>query len=214
MLRRSPLLLLLSLASLLLAGCYYSHPRHTDHWTGQREAAVDSEYFVQTHFYWTGYNFEAVDSLRLATQPPLTLGGNYEFGLADSVTVYHRDPLVVARVLFVPGDTVDSVWVKVARDQWTQGWVRESELLDRVVPDDPIAQFIYHFSDSRSLYFLPLFGLAIVCWLVQRARHKHLRMVHLRDIPSFYPTLLCLSVSGSAALYGSIQRFVPRTWVG
>ena len=41
MLRRSPLLLLLSLASLLLAGCYYSHPRHTDHWTGQREAAVD-----------------------------------------------------------------------------------------------------------------------------------------------------------------------------
>ena len=126
MLRRSPLLLLLSLASLLLAGCYYSHPRHTDHWTGQREAAVDSEYFVQTHFYWTGYNFEAVDSLRLATQPPLTLGGNYEFGLADSVTVYHRDPLVVARVLFVPGDTVDSVWVKVARDQWTQGWVRES----------------------------------------------------------------------------------------
>ena len=121
MLRRSPLLLLLSLASLLLAGCYYSHPRHTDHWTGQREAAVDSEYFVQTHFYWTGYNFEAVDSLRLATQPPLTLGGNYEFGLADSVTVYHRDPLVVARVLFGPGDTVDSVWVKVARDQWTQG---------------------------------------------------------------------------------------------
>ena len=50
-------------------------------------------------------------------------------------------------------------------------------------------------------------------FLIQAARRRHLHIVHFNDIGSFYPTLLCLTVSGAATLYGSLQHFVPETWV-
>ncbi|MDE5788422.1 MAG: zinc ribbon domain-containing protein, partial [Bacteroidaceae bacterium] len=66
---------------------------------------------------------------------------------ANSFIVYKNDPLVVAQIEIIPEDPMDSVWVKVARDQMTQGWIHESELLEAVVPDDPISQGIYIFSN-------------------------------------------------------------------
>ena len=36
--------------------------------------------------------------------------------------------------------------------------------------------------------------------------------MHLRDIPSFYPTLLALLVASSATFYASIQLFAADTW--
>jgi hypothetical protein len=41
---------------------------------------------------------------------------------------------------------------------------------------------------------------------------KGARIVHFNDIPSFYPTLLCLLVASSAVIYSSIQLFAPETW--
>lgn len=196
-----------------LTACYYSHPNKTDHWTAASEDAVDSVNFYIAHHYWTGYNFTTTDSLRLLTAPPLAGLPDYGALPDDTVKLGRGEELVVARVLYVPADTVDSVWVKVARDQLSQGWVHESTLLDHVVPGDPISKFIYHFSGKRSAVMLTLIGLALLFWLIQRLRHKPGRIVHFRDIPSFYPTLLCLCVSGSAALYGSMQKFVPATWV-
>lgn len=205
-------ILLLLPAVLLLAGCYYSYPNKSDHWVATGEEAVDSVNFYITHHYWTGYNFQAVDTLNLLTAPPLDGLADYGAMPDDTIRVSNRDPLVVARVMYVPTDTVDSVWVKVARDQLTQGWTRESALLKNVVPDDPISKFIYYFSGKRPAVFFSLLGMALLFWLVQRIRHKPGRIVHFRDTPSFYPTLLCLCVSGSAALYGSMQKFVPATW--
>lgn len=206
------IILFLSLA-ILNAGCYYSHPNKVDHWTSANEGGVDSVNFFISHHYWTGYNFQVTDSMKLQTAPQLPGLPDYGAMVNDTVGMRKADKVVVAKVMMVPSDTTDSVWIKVARDQLSQGWLRESELLSHVVPDDPISKFIYYFSDSRSVYMLSALGLALICWLVQRMRHKSVRMVHFRDIPSFYPTLLCLCVSGSAALYGSIQRFVPATWV-
>lgn len=197
----------------MLAGCYYSYPNKTDHWTAASREAVDSVRFYIAHHYWTGYNLQAVDSLTLYAAPPLAAESDYAAAVGDSLTIRRRSDLVVARVMYVPADTVDSVWVKVAHDQLTQGWVRESTLLEKAVPDDPISKFIYHFSGKRAAVVLTLLGLAVALALVQRVRKKPGRMVHFRDIPSFYPTLLCLCVSGSAALYGSMQKFVPATWV-
>lgn len=205
-------LLLVLLPALLMQSCYYSHPNQTDHWTVAHEGAVDSVNFYIAHHYWTGYNFQATDSLLLQTAPPLKSMPDYGTLLNETVSIGPRDELVVARVKYVPNDTVDSVWVKVARDQLTQGWIHEKALLERVVPNDPISKFIYHFSGKRTGVVLVILGLAVAFGLVQVFRRKHYRMVHFRDIPSFYPTLLCLCVSGSAALYGSIQRFVPTTW--
>lgn len=197
----------------LTTSCYYSHPNKSDHWLAANEGAVDSVNFFISHHYWTGYNFQATDSLQVETAPPLKGLPDYGALLNDTVCIDGGDNLVVAKVMYVPNDSTDSVWVKVARDQLTQGWVRESALLERVVPDDPISKFINYFSDSRSIYVLSVLGLAVLFWLVQSIRHKRFRMVHFNDIPSFYPTLLCLCVSGSAVLYGSIQRFIPGTWV-
>lgn len=206
-------LLSLFAISLLCASCYYSHPNKIDHWTTTNDEAVDSVNFYITHHYWTGYNFQATDTLQIMTAPPLQGLPDYGAIVNDTIKINSGDQLVVARIMNVPSDSTDSVWVKVARDQLTQGWVHEQTLLDHVVPNDPISKFIYYFSDSRSIYILSVFGFIVLLWLIQSIRHKHFRIVHFRDIPSFYPTLLCLCVSGSATLYGSIQRFIPNTWV-
>lgn len=205
--------ILFALVAMLFASCYYSHPNKGDQWTSTDERVVDSATFYVKHHYWTGYNFKTIDSLALQTAPPAEDLSDYINMWNDTVRIKKRDELVVAHIRYVPTDTVDSVWVKVARDQLTQGWIHESELLERVVPNDPISKFIYYFSDRRSVFVLSLVGLILLFWLVQSVRHKRFRIVHFRDIPSFYPTLLCLCVSGSAAIYGSLQRFVPATWV-
>lgn len=207
------LIMLLLVAIVSFTSCYYSHPNQTDHWTTSNESGVDSVNFYIAHHYWTGYNFEVTDSFTLQAIPSFDNTTMSDVQFNDTVQLFKHDELVVARVMYVPTDSVDSVWVKVARDQLTQGWTHESELLKHVVPNDPISKFIYYFSDSRSIYALSVLGLTLIFWLIQVVRHKRFRIVHFRDIRSFYPTLLCLCVSGSAAIYGSMQRFIPMTWV-
>lgn len=199
--------------AMILSGCYYSHPNKVDHWAAATEGSVDSVNFFISHHYWTGYNFQTTDTIAIQTAPPLNNLPEYGAIVNDTLRLAPNNRLVVARIIYVPTDTIDSVWVKVARDQLTQGWLHEKDLLDNVVPDDPISKFIYYFSDSRLICVLSVFGLVVFFLLIQGVRHKRFRIVHFRDIPSFYPTLLCLCVSGSATLYGSIQKFVPNTWI-
>ena len=92
------------------------------------------------------------------------------------------------------------------------GWVHEQDLLARVVPDDSISQFIHAFSNTHLIYFLSVLGVLSVLWLVRRMRRKRFHIVHFDDIGSCYPTLLCLTLSGAATLYASMQNFVPDTW--
>ena len=47
---------------------------------------------------------------------------------------------------------------------------------------------------------------------VRRLRRLGAKIVHFDDIPSFYPTALCLLISTSAVVYSSIQVFGPETW--
>ena len=132
--------------------------------------------------------------------------------LVDSITLRKHDHLVVADIHTVPTDSIDSVWVKVARDQFTFGWIHESELLAAVSPDDPISQFIDFFSDAHLLIFLAFCVLVGGAYGVRRLLRKGAKIVHFNDIPSFYPTLLCLLVASSAVLYSSIQLFAPEMW--
>ena len=132
--------------------------------------------------------------------------------MVDSVILHHRDHLVVADIRSVPTDSIDSVWVKVARDQLTQGWLRERDLLVAVSPDDPISQFIDFFSDSHLLIFLAIGVIVGGAYGVRRLLRKGAKIVHFNDIPSFYPTLLCLLVASSAVLYSSIQIYAPEMW--
>jgi hypothetical protein len=149
------------------------------------------------------------DSLVLSKQQPEeTLSHLQE----DSLVVYKNDYLVVADIRIMSADSIDSVWVQVARDQQTFGWIHESKLLPNVVPDDPISLFISTFSDIHLLVFLVIIVLISVYYIMRKLLSASLPIVHLRDINSIYPTLLVLLVATSATFYASIQLFAPQVW--
>ena len=203
-------LLALVLTALMAAACYYPTPPPDDGWT-VGDGSLDTTAFVRHHHYGPNFNFKVTaDTLSLAPCRPGTARLD---SWADTAVVRRGDKIVVADIALVPSDTTDSVWLKLARDQTTMGWTSERRLVEAAVPDDPISQFIHTFSGSRTRLALCIVGLMAAFFLVQAARRRHLHVVHFNDIDSFYPTLLCLTVSGAATLYGSLQHFVPETWV-
>ena len=209
--------------------CYNRGPITPDAWN-LTEQQLDSISFYTTHHYTQNYNFVVTgDSLVvIAQQPeampiPEVLSTLHD--VADSSlliphstfhiphsTLYKGERIVVADIMTVPSDTIDSVWVKVARDQLTFGWIHEKELLAKVSPDDPISQFIDLFSDVHLLVFLAFCVVIVAAYGVRRLMRRGAKIVHFNDIPSFYPTTLCLLVASSAVLYSSIQLFGPESW--
>jgi hypothetical protein len=207
---------------MMLAGCYNRGPITPDAWdlTAQQ---LDSISFYTTHHYTQNYNFVVTgDSLVVVAQQPEdmaipdvvsseieTVGVEMQ---KDSITLRKNEHIVVADIKTVPADTIDSVWVKVARDQLTFGWIHENELLAKVSPDDPISQFIDFFSDAHMLIFLAFCVVVVAAYGVRRLMKRGAKIVHFNDIPSFYPTTLCLLIASSAVLYSSIQLFGPESW--
>lgn len=208
--------------ALFLCGCYNRGPITPDAWDLTRQQ-LDSISFYTTHHYTQNFNFVVTgDSLVVVAQQPedmavpdvvsveiQTESGEYH---KDSITLFRNERIVVADIKTVPSDTIDSVWVKVARDQLTFGWVHESELLSKVSPDDPISQFIDFFSDAHLLIFLAFCVVVVAAYGIRRLLRRGAKIVHFNDIPSFYPTALCLLVASSAVLYSSIQLFGAETW--
>ena len=222
MLRRGLLCMMHFAWCILLCGCYNRGPITTDAWN-LTEQQLDSISFYTTHHYTQNYNFVVTgDSLVVVAQQPEAMAIPEVVSIEiesigteqqkDSITLRKNERIVVADIMTVPSDTIDSVWVKVARDQLTFGWIHENELLAKVSPDDPISQFIDFFSDVHLLVFLA-FGVVIVAaYGVRRLMRRGAKIVHFNDIPSFYPTTLCLLVASSAVLYSSIQLFGPESW--
>ena len=189
--------------------------------------------------YGINYNFIiATDSIALIRQEP----EEYVSGmLTDTVMIGRDERIVVAdmRVIHatpaltstLPTDNEqalrqptegaptartayvnDSVWVQVARDQDTFGWIPESCLLRCTVPDDPVSIFIYTFSNAHLLITL-VFGCIIAAtYIIRKITKRRSKIVHFNDIPSLYPTLLTLIVATSAVAYSSIQMFAPAAW--
>lgn len=210
------------LSQALLTSCYNRGPITPDAWD-LTEQQLDSISFYTTHHYTQNYNFVVTgDSLVIVAQQPEdmsvpdvvsseieTVGVEYQ---KDSITIRKYEHLVVADIKTVSVDTIDSIWVKVARDQLTFGWIHENELLAQVSPDDPISQFIDFFSDTHMLIFMAFCVLVVAAYGVRRLMKRGAKIVHFNDIPSFYPTTLCLLVASSAVLYSSIQLFGPESW--
>ena len=196
--------ILLTLVALLLTGCYNHGQRTPDAWD-LTEQQLDSISFSTTHHYTQNYNF-------VVTTGSLPLADNLPDMAFDTMYVVRGERVVVAEITTVPTDSIDSVWVKVARDQVTQGWIRESELLKGVSPDDPISQFIDIFSNTHLLIFLALCVVVLAFYAMRRLLRRRAYIVHFNDIDSFYPTALCLLVAASATLYASIQMFGAESW--
>lgn len=202
--------LLLFLLVLLCSSCYHQNTKNINENLLDSVGQNDSSHFKATHHYSSNYNFVVkADSLVLSKQQPEeTLSHLQE----DSLIVYKNDHLVVADIRIMSADSIDSVWVQVARDQQTFGWIHESKLLPNVVPDDPISLFISTFSDIHLLVFLVIIVLISVYYIMRKLLSASLPIVHLRDINSIYPTLLVLLVATSATFYASIQLFAPQVW--
>lgn len=174
------------------------------------EKQRDSLRFDREHHYSENYNFVVnADSLLILKQLP----EEAVVGMpTDTLRLTRGDHVVVAEIHMVPTDKVDSVWVQVAHDQFTFGWIHESELLPSVVPDDPVSQFISIFSDVHYAIFIVVIILIAAAYIVRTILRRNDKIVHFNDIASFYPTLLTLIVATSASFYASIQNFAPDTW--
>ena len=146
---------LLFLVLAILMACQYPSPVTSSEDMPQKTR--DSvNYLVERH-YTLNSNFEVTsDSLMLQQLP-----------LVDVLPVFKGERLVVAEFMIQPADSVDSVWVKVARDQETMGWVHEKELLEKVVPVDSVSQFIHFFSNSHTIAFFIILGFFGI-WYIHR----------------------------------------------
>ena len=201
---RHKLLPIYLLAFLLLTSCYNHGQQTPDAWDLTKQQ-IDSISFSTTHHYTQNYNFVVTASQLMISDalPDLAF---------DTMYINKGERIVVADIQTLPTDTIDSVWVKVAHDQVIQGWLRESELLTGVSPDDPISQFIDVFSDVHLLVFLAFCVIVGSAYAMRRLLRRNAYIVHLNDIDSPFPILLCLLVSASATLYASIQLFGAESW--
>lgn len=195
-------LFFLLLAGCLLAACRYCPPDYNDYTISKGER--DSLLYLWQHHITINSNFEVMaDSIILQ-----------ERFLTKKFTILHRrDRIVLADFMLLPQDSIDSLWVKVAHDQTTMGWIRRNELLPQVVPVDPVSRFIHGFS-ARSGWLMQVAGVAalllsLFAWFFRR----RLRCVFYNDIDSLYPLLLCLLVATMAAVYVYMQTYVPADWV-
>ena len=183
MMRNNPLRLLLPVVMLLLSimsltSCYKYENGFTD-----------------IHHYNRNYNFVVkVDSMIIYENP--------DTSIYDSTILYRGDQLVVAEIKTISNDTIDSVWVKLARDQMSQGWTRECDLLNSVAPDDPISQFIDMFSNNHLLLFLALVVIVTASYGLRKLYRRDAFIVHLlieifKQISNIILCCLCNSFSVS-----------------
>ena len=197
---------------LLLCGCYHRHATRPQHeaLVEYSNRQLDSISFSSTHHYTKKYNFVVyADSLMLVRQQP----EEYVSGMRiDSFAVRKHCLLVVSDIRIIPQDAQDSVWVQLATEDNDFGWIHESKLLPRVVPDDPISQFIMLFSNVHLLIFMIVIVLIAVAYLVRKIFNSNAKIVHFNDIDSPYPTALVLMVALSATFYATIQLFLPEMW--
>lgn len=184
--------LIFLLALLLLAGC---HPT---------SLSDERPYDVNDNFLLTADHLLLQRMQPLHNQPVDTLMG---------FTMLQRgDALVVAQVMVIPEDETDSVWVKVAHDQQTMGWIHENELLRSVVPDEPISRCIHFLARHHQLCLCLLSALCVVGCVWRWKKNLPLRLPLITDLPSLYPTVLVMSVSASALLFSALDKSAPHLW--
>ena len=197
--------LLTVLLTLLLAACQ----------TSDREGYIPAETTDSTTVvrpYGVGLNLVIhADSLLLQEDRPM----HWSEGVAetsDTLWVQTGDHIVVAAITVIPEDSIDSIWVKVARDQQTMGWTHECDFLDAAVPDDPISRFILFFATHYRPWCLAVSALTLILLLTGMSKGKRFPVIHFADIPSVYPTLLTVSLVLATVLFSHLSSVSPQAW--
>lgn len=206
-------IIIFSLLVFSITSCYHGKraDQHDAMPTDADTALIeDSISFNTSHHYGVGYNFIVHnDSFYLICQQPEEHVSQL---ITDSFTVHHDEQVAVTDIRIIPQDSIDSVWVQLISEDGSMGWIHETALLPNVTPTDPISQFIMFFSDRHFVIAIIIVALIVVAYIFRTIRKRNAPIVHLRDIPSFYPTLLCITVACAATFYASLQMFGADTW--
>ena len=161
---------------------------------------IDSLVFRLTHHYSTNFNFVVkADSIMLIPR---------EGDVSDTCYVRDGELIAVAAV----SNHIDTLWVKVAHDQHTMGWIAESELLRHSSPDDPISEILYALSGSRGIWMSVFAAIGLSAFFVKRRKNNKLRLFSLEQMQSPYPSMLLALIALMAVLYSTGQNFVPEYW--
>lgn len=185
----------------VFAGCHYPAPNTNV--KGMKAFTKDSLTYLYKCHYTFNTNFEvSVDSIRLACLP---IEG-------DSVTIHKGDRVVVADFAIHPNDAKDTLWVKLAHSEETQGWLYSKDIVQYLTPTDSISQFIHFFSDTHAVYFIAILMLFIIAYFLRLVLRKRISLVFFQDIDSLYPIFLCFLMAFAATLYETMQKFAPSTW--
>lgn len=197
-------------AATTLFGCSYATHRHADDW-GMTADERNASAFRVSHHYGENSNFQVVgDSLLLRVSPPLSNAVENE-SEQRGFMVYHGDLLVVADVAMVRNSMDDSVWVEVARDQQTIGWVGERCLLQNVVPDAPLSQFIYWYRGNIPWVLCSLL-LVVGAFVVLHFVRKDVALAPFDWAGSVYPALFFVFSAGAGIIRATIAEFRPDDW--
>jgi len=205
-------LIIIIIMNFCLQSCYHGS-KQTNHdaiTESDSTSMQDSISFYTSHHYGIGYNFIVHnDSLLLIMQQPEE---HISLLVTDTLYVKRNTHIAVADIRILPQDSIDSVWVQLVSETGQTGWIHETELLPCVVPTDPISQIIMMFSDTHVLLCMIIVVLIGAAYIIRMVQRRQAPLVHFRDIPSFYPTLLCITVATSATFYASLQMFGADIW--
>lgn len=165
----------------------------------------DSLVFRLTHHYTINYNFLVkADSMMLTPRE-----GDI---IQDTCYVKNGDLIAVAEIKTIPGDSIDSIWVKVAHDQFTMGWIPEHKLLEGAIPNDEISELLHAMTNSRFFWMSALLLFGICAYVFHRGESRQLHLLKFNEMQSIYPFLFLLLVAVMASVYASVQNFVPEYW--
>ena len=162
---------------------------------------IDSLVFRLTHHYSENFNFIVQsDSIMLVTREGEAV--------ADTCYVRQGELIAVAAI----SNQLDTIWVKVAHNQDTMGWIAEGDLLKNTSPDDPISEILYTLSGSRGIWMSFFAAVGLSAFFIRRGKKNNLQLTRLEQMRSPYPLLFLAIISLLAAIYASVQNFVPEYW--
>lgn len=164
----------------------------------------DSLLFRLKHHYSENFNFLVKsDSIMLVPRE-----GDI---IQDTCWVYKDELIAVAEIKMLQ-DSIDSVWVKVAHDQYTMGWIPEKDLLESAIPHDQISAMIYILTNSRAFWMTALILFGILAYYLHRGESRQLYILNFKEMRSVYPFVFVALVAIMASVYSSVQCFVPEYW--
>ncbi len=165
---------------------------------------------TQSRYYGESYNFIVdVDSMQLLRFLP-----SESSTFQDTVYVYENERVAIADILTSDSlqITNDTSWVQLMHDATTFGWIEEMSMREQVVPADPISQGIKIFSDNHLMVFIIFITLILATYWLRKKSNRKVPIVHLNDIASAYPAVLCMFMATNATIYATIQLFYAESW--